>query len=158
MIGRTHAEKPLLPQQTVSILILVEKSLDQCKVQLALIECAQQHLRIVHRERQCGRRVLAHKLADERCDDVLTDALGRTDAQAHGRRLVHRLVHLAAVVGQRSRHAPETLALLGQAQRLALIDKQAAAVMLLQKVDVLGDGRLGDAQPLSRASVVHGLA
>ena len=30
--------------------------------------------------------------------------------------------------------------------------------MLLQKVNVLGDGGLGDAQPLGRSGVVHGLA
>ena len=64
----------------------------------------------------------------------------------------------SSILRQRSRHALEALALLGQAQRLALIDKQAAAVVLLQKVNVLGDGGLGDAQPLGRASVVHGLA
>ena len=52
---------------------------------------------------------------------------------------------------------PEELAGLGEGELLALVVEQAGAVLLLQRMDVLGDGGLGDMQQLGRPGEIHGL-
>lgn len=139
------------------ILRLREIALDDCKIQLAGIELAQQHLRIRHLHLNVAVRVQLQKPAERLVDHELRDRERRAErivARAGGG-LLHALLQVLLVMLHRQQRAAQNLPRLGQLQALAVVLEQRRAVSLLQIVDVVQDRRLRDVELARRLRKIH---
>ncbi len=150
----TDADEGLLPQAAAVEALLVEVALHNGEVQLVVLQQLQQMLRVVHDE---GQGVVFYRqvAVDLFRQNVITDGFGSADLQLPDA-AVGELLPDGFLLGA---HGPGVL-LQGQsglrlAETAILIAEKAAAVLLFQKVNVLGDRRLGDMEPLGSFPVIH---
>ena len=146
--------KGLLAEQLPFKVSFAKVPLHHRKVQLAVVQHLEEVFRVVHNEGE-GVVLAGEEAVDPVVDDVIPDGLGGPHLQLQYVLIGEFAPHLQVVVLHRAGVLLQRPPLWGLNQLPPSVGKQAAPVLMLQKLNVMGDGRLRKMQNLGGFAVIH---